>query len=92
MLQHTFLTIQQIQWNLSNQDTNGGEESVSFSEVSLLQCQSGRVGKAILCPQFKGVLIEVFHCILIKEHLLQLIIGTSEWTIGSDGQFGKPSN
>ena len=55
-------------------------------------CKSGRVGNTILCPQFKGVLIEVFHCILIKEHLLQLIIGTSEWTIGSDGQFGKPSN
>ena len=42
-----FDTFLDIQWNPSNLDTSGPEESVVISEVSL----------------FQGVLIEGFHCI-----------------------------
>ena len=57
-----------IQWNLSNQDTNGAEESVIVSEVSSFQrlrrnaCNSGIyihvlvVGKCLeRCPDSSGV-------------------------------------
>ena len=60
-------------WNLSYPDTNGAEESFIVSEVSLFQrlkCMQEwyilGVGKAVeRCPQFRGVLIEEFHCITV---------------------------
>ena len=61
-----------LQWNPSNADTNGAEESVLYREVSLFQglkCMQewylGRQKVSLLerCPQFRGVLIEGFHCI-----------------------------
>ena len=60
-----------IQWNPSNADTNGAEESVLYKEVSLyqgLKCMQewylGRQKVSLLerCPQFRGVLIGGFHC------------------------------
>ena len=62
-----------IQWSLSNADTNGVEESVLYREVSSVQGLKrmqewylGRQKVSLLerCPQFRGVLIEGFHCIL----------------------------
>ena len=50
-----------LQWNFSNLDTNGAEESVLFSEVLHARVVLG-VGKGVLlerCLQFRGVLIEV---------------------------------
>ena len=53
-------------------DTIGAEESVLYREVSLFQglkCMQewylGRQKVSLLerCPQFRGVLIEGFHCI-----------------------------
>ena len=55
-----------VQWNPSNADTNGAEESVLYREVSLFQglkCMQewylGRQKVSLLerCPQFRGVLI-----------------------------------
>ena len=59
-----------IQWNISNQDTNGAEESVIVSEVSSFQrlkcIQEWYLGWEKVsclerCPQFMGVLIEMFQ-------------------------------
>ena len=55
-----------VQWNLSNPDTNGAEESVIVSEVSSFQrlqharvvFGAGKVSFLDRCPQFKSVLIE----------------------------------
>ena len=64
-----------IQWNPSNADTNGAEESVLYREVSLFQglkCVQewylGRQKVSLLerCPQFRGVLIEGFHCTTVQ--------------------------
>ena len=64
--------VHKLQWNPSNADTNGAEESVLYREVSLFQglkCMQewylGRqkVSRLERCPQFRGVLIERFHCI-----------------------------
>ena len=61
-----------MQWNRSNPDTIGPEESVLISEVSLFQglksTQSWNLGKKKVsclegCPYFRGVIIEGFHCI-----------------------------
>ena len=60
------------EWNPSNADTNGAEESVLYREVSLFQelkrMQEWYLGQQKVsllerCPQFRGVLIEGFHCI-----------------------------
>ena len=64
-------TIRPIQWNPSNVDTNGAEGSVLYREVSLFQglkCMQEwylgweKVSLLERCPQFRGVLIEGFHC------------------------------
>ena len=56
-----------IQWNLSNLDTYGAEESVIVSEVSSFQrlkCMQEwylgweKVSRLERCPQFRSVLIE----------------------------------
>ena len=53
-----------MQWNLSNLDTNGVEESVIVSEVSSFQrLQEWYLGWEMVsclerCPQFRSVLIE----------------------------------
>ena len=56
-----------IQWNLSNRDTNGAEESVIVSEVSSFQrlkCMQEwylgweKVSCLERCPQFRSVLVE----------------------------------
>ena len=53
-----------IQWNLSNPDTNGAEESVIVSEVSSFQrLQEWYLGWEKVpclerCPQFRSVFIE----------------------------------
>ena len=58
-----------VQWNPSNADTNGAEESVL--EVSLFQglkewyLGRQKVSRLERCPQFRGVLIEGFHCIML---------------------------
>ena len=61
-----------IQWNLSNPDTTGPEESVLIREVFLFQglksTQTWYLGRKNVsclerCPHFRGVLIEGFHCI-----------------------------
>ena len=62
-----------IQWNSSNPDTNGTEESVHISEVSLFQgllMQELFLGKEKVsllerCPHFRGVLRERFNCITV---------------------------
>ena len=62
-----------IQWNLSNPDTNGAEESVIVSEVfsfQRLKCMQEwyylgweKVSCLERCPQFRSVLIErKVHC------------------------------
>ena len=62
-----------MQWNPSNLDTIGPEESVLIREVSLFQglkstqtqhLAMGRKRVSCLesCPYFRGVLIEGFHC------------------------------
>ena len=60
-----------IQWNLSNQDTNGAEESVIVSEVSSFQrlkCMQEwylgweKVSCLERCPQFRSVLILYILC------------------------------
>ena len=67
-----------IQWNPSNADTNGAEESVLYKEVSLyqgLKCMQewylGRQKVSLLegCPQFRGVLIGGFHCSAMRSNL-----------------------
>ena len=65
-----------IQWNLSNPDTNGAEESVLFSEVSSFRnvCKSGiylgweKVSCLERCPQFRGVLMERFNCTMCTSY------------------------
>ena len=61
-----------IQWNPSNPDTIGPEESVLIREVSSFQglksTQTWHLGRKKVsclerCPYFRGVLIEGFHCI-----------------------------
>ena len=61
-----------LQWNPSNPDTIGPEESVLIREVSLFQglksTHTWYLGKKKVsclerCPYFRGVLIEGFHCI-----------------------------
>ena len=49
-----------MQWNSSNPDTNGTEESVHISEVSLFQGEKKSLLKR--CPHFKNVLGEVVYC------------------------------
>ena len=60
-----------VQWNPSNPDTIGPEESVLIREVSLFQrwksTQTWNLGKKKVsclerCPYFRGVLIERFQC------------------------------
>ena len=53
-----------LEWNLSNPDTNGAEESVVVSEVSSFQVEMQArvvlgVGKGVL---FRGVLSSVQEC------------------------------
>ena len=59
--------IMHIQWNLSNVDTNGAEESVLYREVSSVQglkcMQEWYLGRQMVSfleryRQFRGVLIE----------------------------------
>ena len=66
------------QCNPSNADTNRAEESVLYREVSVFQrlkCMQewylGRQKVSLLerCPQFRGVLIEGFHCIHIGKEV-----------------------
>ena len=75
-----------IQWNPSNADTNGAEENVLYREVSLFQglkCMQewylGQQKVSLLerCPQFRGVLIEGFHCIGVCA------CQSAEWRSGS---------
>ena len=60
-----------IQWNPSNPDTIGPEESALIREVSLFHglksTQTRYLGRKNVsclerCPYFRGVLIEGFHC------------------------------
>ena len=59
-----------LQWNSSNLDTIGPEESVLISEVSLFQglkntqtwyLKRKKLSRLVRCPYFRGVLIEGFH-------------------------------
>ena len=61
-----------IQWNPSNPDTSGTEESVHISELSSFQglnCMQEiflggkKVSLLERCPYFRGVLRDEFHCI-----------------------------
>ena len=72
----SLMYVMHIQWNPSNADTNGAEESVLYREVSSFQglkCMQewylGRQKVSLLerCPQFRGVLIYrgVLHIIRV---------------------------
>ena len=74
-----------VQWNPSNADTNGAEESVLYREVSFfrgLKCMQEwylgweKVSLLERCPQFRGVLIEGFHCIYLCSTMRGRIKGT----------------
>ena len=71
-----------IQWNPSNEDTNGAEESVLYREVSLFQglkewyLWRQKVSLLERCPQFRGVLIEGFHCIRFVCFLPSTAVGS----------------
>ena len=62
--EHASCISKYLEWNLSNLDTNGAEESVIVSEVSSFQrLQEWYLGWEKVsclerCPQFRGVLIE----------------------------------
>ena len=46
-----------IQWNISNQDTNGAEESASFQRLKEWYLGWEKVSCLERCPQFKSVLL-----------------------------------
>ena len=86
-----------MQWNLSNQDTNGAEESVIVSEVSSFQrlqewyCNTW-VGKGVLFREVSSVLEgSTIHIIVIHCFVLSIVRSPKKRSDITDPSLATPS-
>ena len=58
-----------VQWNSSNPDTNGTEQSVRIKEYTALGGKKCLIIIRERCPHFSGVLREGLDCITGREYI-----------------------